>query len=476
MIIPGGGNVAKKEVIHSYIPNSVPEIKRQMMEEIRIRSIEELYIDVPQKFRLKKKLNLPSPTSEHEVKKHVEQLLAKNKTSRDMPIFLGAGCWPHYVPAVVDAIVQRAEFLTSYTPYQPEISQGILQALFEYQSMICELTAMEVANSSMYDWASALGEAARMAARLTQRTEILVPRIVHSERFDTLRTYAEPAGLEVTPVGYDSGTGQLDIEDMKRKISNKTAAVYIENPTYLGFIETKVEEIAEETHDHKALFIVGVDPISLGILKPPGEYDADIVVGEGQPLGNHMNYGGPLLGIFACRDDRQLIRQMPGRVIGMTTTMDESKTGFCMALQTREQHIRREKATSNICTNEALCALASAVYLALLGPRGLKELGEVIMFKTRYAMQRLAKIEGVKVPIFKSPHFKEFTVNFDSANMTMGEINENLMKHGVHGGKDLTKEFPELGETALYCVTETHSKEEINHLAQALKDVLGRKR
>lgn len=467
--------MTKRDVIHSYIPNAVPEIKRQMMKELGIKSVKELYVDVPQKFCLKTKLNLPAPASEYEVKRHVEKLLAKNRTSRDMPFFLGAGCWPHYVPAVVDAIVQRAEFLTSYTPYQPEISQGLLQALFEYQSMICELTAMEVANSSMYDWASALGEAARMATRLTQRTEILIPRIIHFERFATLRTYAEPAGLKITSVGYDSETGQLDIEDLKRKISNKTAAVYIENPTYLGFIETKVKEIAEETHDHKALFIAGVDPISLGILKPPGEYNADIVVGEGQPLGNHMSYGGPLLGIFACRDDRQLIRQMPGRVIGMTTTVDEGKTGFCMALQTREQHIRREKATSNICTNEALCAVASAVYLALLGPRGLEELGEVIMFKTRYAMQLLAKIEGVKVPLFKSPHFKEFTVNFDSANMTMREIHENLLKHGVHGGKDLTKEFPELGKTALYCVTETHSKEEIDRLAQLLKNVLGRK-
>jgi glycine dehydrogenase subunit 1 len=468
--------VAKREVIHAYIPNSVPEIKRQMMKEIGIKSIDELYIDVPRKFRLKKRLNLQAPTSEHEVKKHVEKLLAENQTSQDMPIFLGAGCWPHYVPAVVDSIVQRAEFLTSYTPYQPEISQGILQALFEYQSMICELTAMEVANSSTYDWASALGEAARMASRLTHRTEILIPRIIHSERFATLNTYAEPAGLKITPVDYDSETGQLDLEDLKRKISVKTAAVYIENPTYLGLIEAKVEKIAEETHDHKALFIVGVDPSSLGILKPPGEYDADIVIGEGQPLGNHMNFGGPLLGIFACRDDRQLIRQLPGRVIGMTTTMDSSKSGFCMALQAREQHIRREKATSNICTNEALCALASAVYLALLGPKGLKELGEVIMSKAGYAMQLLAKIEGVKVPLFKASHFKEFTVNFDSADMTMREIHENLLKHGVHGGKDLTSEFPELGKTALYCVTETHSEGEIDLLAQSLRNVLGRER
>jgi glycine dehydrogenase subunit 1 len=262
------------------------------------------------------------------------------------------------------------------------------------------------------------------------------------------------------------------MENLKRKISAKTAAVYIENPSYLGFVETQVRDIAEEAHDNEALFIVGVDPISLGILKPPGEYGADIVIGEGQPLGNHMNYGGPLLGIFACRSDRQLIRQMPGRVIGMTTTVDGSKTGFCMALQAREQHIRREKATSNICTNEALCALASAVYLALLGPQGLKELGEVIKLKTSYAMQLLAKIEGVKVPLFDSPHFKEFTVNFDAANMTVQRIHENLLKHGVHGGKDLTREFPELGETALYCVTEVHSKEEIDRLAHELENAL----
>ncbi len=463
------------DVTYPHIPNSVSNVKKQMMGEVGITNVEELYVDVPQKFRLRKRLNLPGPTSEYEVKKHLEKLLAKNKTSRDMPSFLGAGCWPHYTPAVVDAIVQRAEFLTSYTPYQAEISQGILQALFEYQSMICELTAMDVSNSSMYDWASALGEAARMAARLTQRAEILIPRIINFERFATLHTYAEPAGLKISPICYDSETGQIDIEDLKRNISNRTAAVYIENPSYLGFIETRVKEVAEEAHDHKALFIAGVDPISLGILRPPGEYDADIVVGEGQPLGNHMNYGGPLLGIFACRDDRQLIRQMPGRVIGLTRTIDDSKTGFSMALQTREQHIRRERATSNICTNEALCALASAVHLALLGPQGLKELGETIMLKASYAMQLLTKIEGVKTPLFKSPHFKEFTVNFDSADMRMHEIHNNLLKAKIHGGKDLTKEFPELGKTALYCVTETHSKEEIDRLAQVLRDVLGGK-
>jgi glycine dehydrogenase subunit 1 len=442
-----------------------------MMREIGINSIDELYADIPEKYFLKKPLNLPEGLSEFEVKKHVETLLSKNKTYADIPIFLGAGCWPHYVPSVVKEIIRRSEFLTSYTPYQAEVSQGILQALFEYQSMICELTAMDVANCSMYDWASALGEAARMASRITKRSEILIPRIIHPERRMTLEVYAEPANIHVKEIKYNSETGLLDLSDLRDKISEKTAAVYIENPSYLGFIETQVDEISQITHSHKALFIVGVDPISLGILKPPGEYGADIVVGEGQPLGNPMNYGGPLLGIFACRDDLNVIRQMPGRIIGLTTTIDGERQGFCMALQTREQHIRREKATSNICSNEALCAVAAAVYLALLGPNGLRELCETIMYKANYAIRLLSKIEGLKVPVFKAPHFKEFTVNFDDTGLKVEEVHEALLNKGVHGGKNVSREFPELGETALYCVTEVHNEAEIRLLAEALDEI-----
>jgi glycine dehydrogenase subunit 1 len=259
----------------------------------------------------------------------------------------------------------------------------------------------------------------------------------------------------IKQVAYEKENGGMSLDDLKNKISEKTAAVYIENPSYLGFVETQVNEISKETHAHGAIFIVGVDPTSLGILKPPGEYDADIVIGEAQPLGNAMNFGGPLLGIFACRDDMSLIRQMPGRIIGLTTTMDGSEQGFCMALQTREQHIRRERATSNICSNEALCAVASAVYMALLGPQGLRELGEAIMYKANYTMHLLSEIDGVKAPVFKSAHFKEITVNFDKA-----------------GGKDISKEFPELGQTALYCVTEIHSKNEIDRLAEVLAEIL----
>ena len=461
---------------HPYIPNSHPKIKHEIMREIGIKSIDELYADVPEKYKLKKPLNIPqAPLSEFEVKRHIEVLLSKNKTCNETPIFLGAGCWPHYVPAVVKEIVQRSEFLTAYTPYQPEISQGMLQALFEYQSMICELTAMDVANCSMYDWASALGEAARMAARVTGRTEILIPEIIHPERAATLKTYVEPAGIKTGKLAYERKTGQISLEDLRRKISNKTAAVYIENPSYLGFIEAHVEEIGKEAHSHGALFIVGVDPISLGILKPPGDYNADIVIGEAQPLGNPVNFGGPLLGIFACRDDMNLVRQMPGRIIGLTTTIDNERQGFCMALQTREQHIRREKATSNICSNEALCAVASAVYMALLGPQGLRELSETIVCKANYAMRQLSKIEGVKAPIFKSSHFKEFTVNFDDAELSVKEIHKKLLQRQIHGGKDISKEFPELGETALYCVTEIHSKEEIDRLIEVLSEILARR-
>jgi glycine dehydrogenase subunit 1 len=370
-------------------------------------------------------------------------------------------------------MVSRSEFLTSYTPYQPEVSQGMLQALFEYQSMMCELTSTEVSNCSMYDWASALGEAARMAARVKGRNEILVPRIIHPERAATLQVYAEPAGITVRHIEYNAEHGQVDLEDLKNKMSERTAAVYVENPSYLGYIESQVDEIGREAHSHGSLFIVGIDPTSLGILKPPGEYGADIVVGEAQPLGNGMNFGGPLLGIMACRDDMSLIRQMPGRIIGLTTTQDNGRQGFCMTLQTREQHIRREKATSNICSNEALCAVASTVYMALLGPQGFRQLGETIMYKANYAIQLLSKMQGIRSPVFKSAHFKEFTVNFDKTGLTVQEVNKKLLRHQVHGGKDISKELPELGQTALYCVTETHSKQEIEKLRDALEEVLG---
>ena len=455
---------------HPYLPNSAPQIKGRILKEIGIGSIDDLYSDIPEGLRFTDSLEILGPLPESEVRRTLEGILRKNREFV-CPPFLGGGVWPHYVPAVVDEIVHRAEFLTSYTPYQPEISQGMLQALFEYQSLICELVGLDAANSSMYDWATALGEAARMASRLTRRNEFLVPALMHPERLQVLRSYAEPAGIRVVKVGYDHETGQMDLEDLAGKVSRETAGVYVENPSYLGFVEEKVEEIAEMIHERGGLFVVGVDPISLGLLRPPGDYGADIVVGEGQPLGNHMNYGGPLLGIFACRGDLRMVRQMPGRVVGLTTTLEGGRRGFCITLQTREQHIRRERATSNICTNEALCAVAAAVYLSLLGPEGLRDLCKLIVSRSHYAMRRLSKLPGVRVPLFNSFHFKEFTLRLEG--LSYREVHEGLFQRGIHGGKYLGGEFPELGETALFCVTEVHSKGDIDRLVEAMGEVVG---
>jgi glycine dehydrogenase subunit 1 len=454
---------------HPYLPNSVPEIKEKMMEETGIKSIDELYVDIPTELRFHRELEVPGPLTEAEVKNHVSNLLSNNWGFASAP-FLGGGVWPHYVPAVVDEIAHRAEFLTSYTPYQPEISQGILQSIFEYQSLICELLGMDVANASMYDWATALGEASRMACRLTRRSKVLVPSLISPSRFSVLKSYSDPADIEVIQVDYDKISGQLDLEDLKEKIGKNSAAIYIENPSYLGFVEESVEAISEIAHDSKALFIVGVDPISLGLIKPPGEYGADIVIGEGQPLGNHMNFGGPLLGIFACKSETRIIRQMPGRLIGLTQTLDDDRRAFTMTLQTREQHIRREKATSNICSNQALNALASAVYLSLLGPQGMQDLSCLVASRAHYAMRRLGELPGVRAPIFNSFHFKEFTVQLKDKTIT--EINQNLLDNGVHGGKSLVEDFPEFGETALFCVTEKHTKEDIDRLAFVLEEAL----
>ncbi len=454
--------------IHPYLPNSVSEIKEKMMEKIGIDSIDELFSDIPKEFVYNKELTIPGPHSEVEVKQHVSELLEENKTLRSPP-FLGGGVWPHYVPTVVDEVVHRAEFLTSYTPYQPEISQGILQAVFEYQSLVCELLGMEVTNSSLYDWSTAVGEAALMSSRITRQFKVLVPDLMSPNRLRVLKTYTEPAGITIEEIDHDPITGQLDLEDLKEKNDDKTAMVYIENPSFMGFAEEKVDAIGEITHDTKALYVVGVDPTSLGLLKAPGSYDADIVVGEGQPLGNHMSYGGPLLGILACKHDNKYIRQMPGRIIGLTETLADHRQGYVMTLATREQHIRREKATSNICSNEALNAVAAGVYLALMGPQGMKDLSETIMKKAKYAQKKIGELPGVRAPVFNSFHFKEFTVNFQYR--TLKEVNTALHAHDIEAGIPLNGDF-DLGETALYCVTELHSKQDIDLLVSTLKEAL----
>jgi glycine dehydrogenase subunit 1 len=457
---------------HAYIPNSSRSIKEEMLHDLGVLEVEDLFSDIPDSIRKKSALNLPPTQSEIETKLKVEDLLSRNLSTRDVISFLGGGVWPHHVPAAVDEIVSRSEFLTSYTPYQPEISQGMLQALFEYQSMIAELMGMEFANSSLYDWATALGEAARMSSRVTGRDEFLVPHYVQPDRIQTLKTFCDPAGIRIVEVKQDRRTGAISSDDLQQKIGSKTAGVYIENPSYLGFFATDAKRIGEIAHEKGALFIIGADPISLGLFASPGELGADIAIGEGQPLGNHLNYGGPLLGLFACREER-LLRQMPGRLIGMTTTKDGTSKAFTMVLQTREQHIRREKATSNICTNEALCAVAAAAYLSLMGPQGLERLGKAILANSSYTMQQLKKLEGLKVPLFEAQHFKEFVVGFDGTGLSASQVNTRLLLRGIQGGVCLHDQFPELGQSALYCVTECHTRENIDRLVATIMQVLG---
>ena len=459
---------------HPYMPNSDREIRRRMLDDIGANSIDEFFGDIPTTLRSKAALPIRSKLSELETRRYVGGLLSKNQSTHDILSFLGAGVWPHHVPAAIDAIITRGEFLTSYTPYQPEFSQGMLQSMFEYQSLICDLTAMDYANSSLYDWSTALGEAARMTSRVTGRNEFIVPHFIHPERLQTLKTFCDPADIRIVEVSQDRETGYIDQSELKRKLSNQTAGVYLESPSFLGFVEKSSDDLARVTHDHGALFVVGCEPISLGALKPPGEFGADIVVGEGQPLGNHMNFGGPLLGIFGCKGEG-LLRQMPGRIIGKTTTQDGNQDAYCMALQTREQHIRRGKSTSNICTNEALLALAAAMYLSLLGPTGITELSATILDRTNYAIEQIRKLGGVKAPLFEAFHFMEFAVNFQGAGKRVSEINDALLAAGIQGGLNLSTYFPELGQTALYCFTEVHTHRDIDMLADELRVILGAK-
>ena len=458
--------------VHPYIPNSDPQLVNVLLREIGIDGVDELFRDIPDELLSKAKLNVPPRKPESEVRRRVEDTLSKNLSTKEILSFLGGGIWPHYVPAVVDAIISRGEFLTSYTPYQPEISQGMLQALFEYQSLICELTSMDFANSSLYDWSTALGEAARMATRVTGRGEFMIPHYAHPERIRTLKAFTGPAGINIVEFQQNQKTGAVNLSDLKDRVSSRTAAVYIEYPSFLGFLEQEIEEIGRIVHQAGGLFVVGVEPLSLGVLRPPGDFGADIVVGEGQPLGNHMNFGGPLLGIFACKGE-SLLRQMPGRIIGKTSTLDGKQEAYCMSLQTREQHIRREKATSNICTNEALLAVAASLYLSLLGTRGLTELCATIFERTKYAQEQMSRLTGVKAPCFDAFHYMEFAVNFDATGLSISNLNDALLKAGIQGGLDLSTMFPELGQAALYCFTEVHSHEDIDMLVDKLQEILG---
>jgi glycine dehydrogenase subunit 1 len=452
--------------VHRYIPNSDPGIKKELLDEIGVKDPEELFAAIPKRIRFDRRLDLPHAMSEYEVKRRIEGLLSKNVTSSEILSFLGAGCWPHYVPAVCDEISSRSEFLTAYTG-DAYSDLGRYQALFEFQSMIGDLVAMDAVTLPTYDWATASGDAARMAAIATGRREILVARTTSPEKLSVMRAYSGRLA-DIKPIDYDPESGELNLQDLRKKISPNTAAVYIENPTYLGFIETQGERIGEIAHGNGSLLIVGVEPLSLGVFTPPGEYGADIVCGEGQPLGLHMSFGGASLGFLACRDEERLLSATGHRLVTITTTERKGEWGFTYVLPERSMYAAREKAPSITGTGAALCAITAAVYLSLLGPSGLKELAETIMQRSHYAMKRISEVRGIKAPLFKSPHFEEFTVNF-GRRKTARKINQALLKRGIQGGKDLSKEFPELGNAALYCVTEIHTKEDIDRLTAALK-------
>jgi glycine dehydrogenase subunit 1 len=462
------------EYKHPWIPMT-KATEKEMLESIGKKDLEELFSNIPKKFLLKRDLNLPHSHSEIEVTRRIQELSGKNKPADNGQVFLGAGIGMHYVPAIVPALAGRSEFLTSYTSYQAEVSQGMLQTLFEYQSLLAEILEIDVVNSSMYDMATAVAEAARMTVRVKKkRSKFLVPGTINPEHYKVISTYTEPADILLEKIDYDTKTGLMSLSDLKSKINEEVAGVYVENPSYLGFIETQVDEISKIVHENDSLLVTGVDVLSLGLIRPPGNYGADIVVAEGQHLGSPMTFGGPLLGIFGCVNDRKLIYQMPGRLVGLTRTEEEPyENGYVLTLSPREQHIRREKATSNICSNQALAAVTAAIYMSLLGPTGLKQVGETIAYNANYTTKMLNKIPGVQAPTIGEHIWKEFVVQFGNG-ITASDVHEGLLERGLHGGKILTEEFPELGESMLFCVTEVHSEETIDELIHSVQDIVSK--
>jgi glycine dehydrogenase subunit 1 len=461
----------KKSTVYPYIPNSVISVKNEMLKETGAKSVEDFFEDIPTKLRPKKSMDLPKPfLSECSLRRHVEGILSKNKTCQEYLNFLGAGCWQHYVPAICDEINQRGEFLTAYAG-EPYDDHGRFQALFEYASMMGELLNMDVVNVPTYDGLQAVATSIRMASRITSRHEVLVSKTVNTDELSKIRDYCKPY-IKVKLLDYDKETGQLSLDSLKSQISSQTSAVYFKNPSYLGFIEVHGNEISQIAHDHGAISIVGVDPISLGILTPPIEYGADIVCGDLQPLGMHMQFGGGHAGFIATRDEERYVMEYPSRLFGIAPTSVEGEYGFGDVAYKRTSFASREEGKEFVGTAAALWGITAGVYLALMGPQGMREIGECIMQKSHYAMLQLSTIKGVKCPVFKSAHFKEFVVNFDDTGRTVGEINKDLLRHKIFGGKDLTKEFPELKNSALYCITEVHTKGDIDKLVDALRKVV----
>jgi glycine dehydrogenase subunit 1 len=430
-----------------------------MLARIGVGSVDSLFEQVPADVRLRRPLAIPPAVSEIELTQQVAALAAKNQAADQTVCFLGGGSYDHFIPAVVDAVAGRGEFYTAYTPYQAEASQGSLQAFFEFQTLLCQLTGLDVANASLYEGGSAVAEAVVMALNVApKRTRVVIAESVHPEYRLTLTTYL--ANLNVQVVTLPTPHGALDPDDLKRAVDDETACVVVQHPNFFGCLE-EAEALAAATHARGALFIVSFDPISLGLLKLPGQYGADIAVAEGQCLGNPMVYGGPYLGLLACREE--FVRKMPGRLVGATTDRN-GKRCWVLTLQTREQHIRREKATSNICTNQGLLALRAAVYLAALGPQGLKETAELCARKAHYAAAQLAAVDGVG-PAFDRPFFKEFTVRIEG---DVPALLTRLLAEGYHAGLHLGRWYRNLNDCLAVAVTERRTRHEMDGLAATL--------
>jgi glycine dehydrogenase subunit 1 len=461
----------ERRTIYPYIPNSVPAVKAEMLEAVGAATIEELYADIPENLRLKRLLNLPKPLqSESELVRHVEGLLEKNKSTRQYLSFLGAGCWQHQVPAICDEINSRGEFLTAYAG-EPYEDHGRFQALFEYESMMGELLNMDVVNVPNYDGFQAAATALRMAARITGRSRVLVAASTGADKLSMIRNYLMP-DIHVELVPYEPTFGLMDLAALKTKISEQYAAVFFENPSYLGFIETQADRIAAIAHTFGALCVVSVDPISLGVINPPVEYGGDIACGDIQPLGIHMLYGGGHGGFIATKDEQRFVMEYPSRLFGVAPTVVEGEYGFGDVAYERTSFALRELGKEWVGTAAALWGITAGVYLALMGPQGMLEIGEGIMQRVRYAIKKIVHIPDVKIPFEETYHFKEFVVNFDGTGKPVAAINRALLAQGIFGGKDLSGEFPELGQSALFSITEVHTQADIDRLVATLEEVV----
>jgi glycine dehydrogenase subunit 1 len=456
---------------HPYIPNSAPRIKQAMLEAIGAHDVDELHGSIPARLRVPGLLDLPQPLrSEYELRRHVSGVLDRNRSCAERLSFLGGGCWQHYVPAVCDEIVSRAEFLTAY--YGDTYGDhGKMQALFECASLLGDLVECDAVSQPTYDWGAAAATSICMAARITGRTAALIPESVGAERRSLIEGYCEP-WVELTTIPFDRETGLLELDTLRQSLSADTACVYFEMPGFLGVIETQAQELSALARDAGALTVVGVDPTSLGVLEAPPRYGADIVCGELQPLGIHMHYGGGNAGFVASPDTQQFVSEYPMFLIGVGPTVVDGEYAFGEVVWERTSYVQRGDSKEYTGTTQNLWAIAAGAYLALLGPHGLTELGEGIARRARYAADRLDELPGVRAPALAAPFFKEFVVDFGQTGSSVAEINRALCERGIFGGLDLSTEYPQLGQSALMCVTEVHTKADIDRLVDELAEVL----